>query len=46
MPQTNFKVGDKVRILSSYYTRELELSGKEATVVDICNDEPRQVRVK
>ena len=46
MSQTNFKVGDKVKILSSYHTRELEICGEKAVIVHVCNDEPKQVRVE
>jgi len=46
MTQANFKVGDKVKILVNFYTKELEICGEEATVVYVCNDEPRQVRVE
>lgn len=46
MTQTNFKVGDKVKILPNFYTKELNICGEEAIVVYICNDEPRQVRVE
>jgi len=46
MPQANFKVGDKVKILPNFYTKELNICGEEAIVVHVCNDEPRQVRVE
>jgi len=46
MSQTNFKIGDKVRILPNFYTKELNICGEEAIVVHVCNDEPRQVRVE
>ena len=46
MTQDNFKVGDKVKILPNFYTKELNICGEEATVVHVCNDEPKQVRVE
>ena len=46
MTQANFKVGDKVKILVNFYTKELEICGEEAIVVHVCNDEPKQVRVE
>ena len=46
MTKTSFKVGDKVRILPNFYTKELNICGEKATVVHVCNDEPRQVRVE
>ena len=46
MTQTNFKIGDKVRILPNFYTKELNICGEEATVVHVFNDEPKQIRVE
>jgi len=46
MTQANFKVGDRVMILPSFYTKELNICGEEAIVVHVCNDEPKQVRVE
>ena len=46
MPQTNFKIDDKVKILCNFYTKELNICGEEAIVVHVCEDEPKQVRVE
>ena len=47
MTQTNFKIGDKVKILPNFYTKELNICGEEAIVVHVCaDDEPKQVRVQ
>lgn len=46
MTQISFKVGDKVRILPTFLTKLLDICGEEATVVHVCNDEPKQVRVE
>ncbi len=46
MTKTSFKVGDKVKILPTFLTKLLDICGEEATVVYVCNDEPRQVRVE
>jgi len=46
MTKTSFKVGDKVRILPNFYTKELNICGEQATVVYVCSDEPKQVRVE
>jgi len=46
MTQTNFKVGDKVKILPTFLTKLLDICGEEAIVVHVCNDEPKQVRVE
>ena len=46
MTQANFKVGDRVRILPTFFTKLFDICSKEATVVWICNDEPKQVRVE
>jgi len=46
MTKTSFKVGDKVKILPNFYTKELNICGEQATVVHVCSDEPKQVRVE
>jgi len=43
---TQFKIGDKVKILPNFYTKELNICGEEAIVTYVCNDEPKQVRVE
>jgi len=46
MTKISFKVGDKVKILPNFYTKELNICGEEAVVVHVCNDKPKQVRVE